>query len=176
MDLERVVPLVVDILEGDGHPFALAGALGLHAHGITRATTDLDLVTVREAQGALVGSLERAGYETLYRSEGYSNHVHSDPLLGRVDIIYVDGETSRRLFGGCRKHLNVAGRRLPVPKPEHLIAMKVQAIKNDPRRAFKDLADVQTLMRLPGIDDAEIRGYFERAGLEDRYDELKRLS
>ena len=54
--------------------------------------------------------------------------------------------------------------------------MKVQAIKNDPRRAFKDLADVQALMRLPGIDDAEVRGYFERAGLKDRYDELKRLS
>lgn len=176
MDLERVVPLVVDLLEREGHPFALAGALGLHAHGVTRATSDLDLVTVREAQGALVGSLERTGYETLYRSEGYSNHVHSDPLLGRVDIIYVDGVTSRRLFGGCRKHLNVAGRRLPVPRPEHLIAMKVQAIKNDPRRAFKDLADVQALMRLPGIDEAEVRGYFERAGLKDRYDELKRLS
>jgi hypothetical protein len=93
----------------------------LHAHGITRATADLDLVTVREAQGALVESLERTGYETLYRSEGYSNHVHADP----------------------------------VPKPEHLIAMKVQAIKNDPRRAFKDLADVQALMRLPEVDDAE---------------------
>jgi hypothetical protein len=176
MDLERVVPLVVDLLESDGRPFALAGALGLHAHGITRATTDLDLVTVREAQEELVRSLERAGYETLYRSEGYSNHAHSDPLLGRVDIIYVNGETSRRLFAGCRKHLDVAGRRLPVPKPEHLIAMKVQAVKNDPRRAFRDLADVQALMRLPGIDAAEVRGYFERAGLEERYDELKRLS
>jgi hypothetical protein len=31
-------------------------------------------------------------------------------------------------------------------------------------------------MRLPEVDDAEVRNYFERAGLKDRYDELKRLS
>jgi hypothetical protein len=30
-------------------------------------------------------------------------------------------------------------------------------------------------MRLPGIDEVEVRGYFARAGLEARYDELKRL-
>jgi hypothetical protein len=99
VDFERVVTMVADFLENHGHPFALAGAVALHAHGITRATADLDLVTVREAQGPLVVSLEGAGYETLYRSEGYSNHVHADPLLGRVDVIYVDSETSRRLFG-----------------------------------------------------------------------------
>jgi hypothetical protein len=174
VDLERVVPIVVDFLKGAGHPFALAGAVGLHAHGISRATLDLDLVTLRQAQDALVAFLERTGYETLYRSEGYSNHVHGDVALGRVDVIYVNGETGRRLFAGCRAHLDVAGRRVPVPRAEHLIAMKVQAIKNDPRRTFKDLADVQALMRLPGIDTEEVRGYFQRAGLGDRYDELQR--
>jgi hypothetical protein len=175
VDLERVVPLVVDFLGGEGHPVALVGALALHAHGVTRATVDLDLVTLREAQPALVAFLEGAGYETLHRSEGYSNHAHGDPALGRVDVIYVDPATGRHLFGGSRVQLDIAGRRLPVPRAEHLIAMKVQAIKNDPRRAFKDLADVQALMRLPEIDEAEVRGYFARAGLEARYDELKRL-
>jgi hypothetical protein len=136
---------------------------------------DLDLVTVREAQAALVAFLEGAGYETLYRSEGYSNHAHADPLLGRVDVIYVDPATGRQLFGGSRTRLSIAGRRLLVPRAEHLIAMKVQAIKNDPKRAFKDLADVQALMRLPGVDLAEVRGYFARAGLGARYDELTRL-
>ena len=141
MDLERVVPLVVDFLAAEGHPVALVGALGLHAHGVTRATIDLDLVTLRDAQAALVPFLEGAGYETLYRSEGYSNHAHADPLFGRVDVVYVDAATGRRLFGGCRAQLSIAGRRLPVPRAEHLIAMKVQVIKNDPKRAFKDLAE-----------------------------------
>ena len=61
-----------------------------------------------------------------------------------------------------------------VPRPEHLIAMKVQAIKNAPERAFQDLADVSFLLALPGVDRREVRGYFEKAGLSARWEELER--
>ena len=36
--------------------------------------------------------LEELGYETVHRSPGYSNHSHSDPDWGAVDVVYVDGE------------------------------------------------------------------------------------
>jgi hypothetical protein len=42
------------------------------------------------------------------------------------------------------------GTTLLVPRPEHLAAMKVQAMKNDPSRTFQDLADIQALLSLPG--------------------------
>jgi hypothetical protein len=35
-----------------------------------------------------------------------------------------------------------------------------------------DLADVQYLLRLPGIDRAEVRSYFEKAELLQWYDRL----
>jgi hypothetical protein len=38
------------------------------------------------------------------------------------------------------------------------------------------MADIQFLLRLPGVDEEEIRGYFERAGLLERYHEIKRLA
>lgn len=44
----------------------------------------------------------------------------------------------------------------------------------DPARTFKELADLQFLLGLPGIDEAEIRGYFERRGFLGRFDELKK--
>jgi len=59
-----------------------------------------------------------------------------------------------------------------VPRAEHLAAMKVQAMRNDPSRLMQDLADVQYLLRLPGTDRAEVRGYFEKAGLAEWYDKL----
>jgi hypothetical protein len=65
---------------------------------------------------------------------------------------------------------------LPVPRPEHLAAMKVQAMKNDPERTLREMADIQFLLSLPDIDEVEIRGYFERSGLLDRYHEIKRLT
>jgi hypothetical protein len=61
-----------------------------------------------------------------------------------------------------------AGTAIAVPKPEHLIAMKVQAIKEAPERTWQDLADIGFLLQLPGVDRGEAAGYFERAGLLER--------
>jgi hypothetical protein len=38
-------------------------------------------------------------------------------------------------------------------------------MKNDPSRVFRDMADVQALLDLPGVDEEKIRGYFEQHGL-----------
>ena len=53
--------------------------------------------------------------------------------------------------------------------------MKVHAMKHDPARTLQELADIRLLLGLPGVDEDEVRGYFERAGLRDRFDALKRL-
>ncbi len=174
MDFGQVYQTIASFLEARGARVAVVGALGLHGYGLTRATVDLDLVTDAVARDELVAFLESQGYETLHRSPGYSNHLHPRPSLGRVDFLYVDAETGRRLFDGCTPRLTLGARTAFVPRAEHLAAMKVQAMKNDPRRELQDMADVQALLRLPGVDTAEVRGYFERAGLLDRYDAIQR--
>lgn len=159
-------------LDERGQPYALAGALALHAYGQSRATFDLDLLTASAAQGPLVGLLAELGYEPLHISPGYSNHQHSDPDWGGVDLIYVDEETASQLFPACVGRLRLGQREVPVPRAEHLAAMKVQAMRNDPSRLLQDLADVQYLLRRAGTDRAEVRGYFEKAGLLEWYEKL----
>ena len=56
----------------------------------------------------------------------------------------------------------IGGYSVSVVKAEHLIALKVFAMKNDSERAFREMADLQQLLRLPGIDREEVRGYFEK--------------
>lgn len=175
MDFGRVLDTVAGFFERTGSRYAIAGAFALHAYGLSRGTFDLDFVAPADAQADVVQFLESLGYETLHRSAGYSNHLHALADLGRIDVVYVAGETSDRLFRDARTMEGPGGRPVPVPRPEHLAAMKVQAMKNDPQRTLRDLDDIRFLLQLPGIDDAEIRGYFERAGLRDRYEELKRL-
>jgi hypothetical protein len=41
-------------------------------------------------------------------------------------------------------------------------------------RALQDLADVRSLLLQPGIDQAEVEGYFARAGLEEKLDEIRK--
>jgi hypothetical protein len=114
-------------------------------------TFDLDLLTVSRAQAPLVALLENLGYETLHRSFGYSNHSHPDPQWGAVDVVYVDDETARRLFSASTRVLSLGAREVPVPSAEHLIAMKVQALRNDPSRELQDLADIQYLLGIQFI-------------------------
>lgn len=184
MDFARVLSTLTGFFEREGIRYAVVGAFGLQAYGLGRATMVVDLVAEAEAQRRVLAFLagaaslrgESLGYETLHVSTGYSNHLHPMPAMGRVDLVYVSGDTGRLLFGQCVRALDLGERHLPVPRPEHLAAMKVQAMKNDPGRTFQEMADIQFLLRVPGVDEEEIRGYFERAGLLERYHEIKRLA
>lgn len=173
MELFAAIADVGGFLDHEGIPFAVVGALAVHGYGYSRATNDVDLLVGRDAQDRLIAFLESRGFETLHRSEGYSNHLHRQAAGGRLDVVYVDPDTWAKISGGLR-HVVLGQNRVTVPKPEHLVAMKVHAMKNDPARIFKDMADIQFLMTLPGVDRGEIRAYFEDAGLLERFRELER--
>jgi Nucleotidyl transferase AbiEii toxin, Type IV TA system len=173
VDFGAVLEKLAEFFEERGYPFALIEGIGLAAYGLTRTTLDLDLVVDASAQEEIVRYLESLVYETLYRSTGYSNHEHSSPELGRVDLVYVRGDTSRKLFEAARVTQGPGKRPIRVPSPEHLIAMKVVAMKNDPSRTYQDMADIQFLLRMPGIDRSEVRSQFEKRGLLERCLELE---
>lgn len=176
MNFRKVFDTVGKFMNDHGYRYALAGAFALHAYGVSRATSDLDLIAEVDARAGLISFLESLGYETLHASAGYSNHVHLLPGLGRIDCIYVGGETADRLFEGSKEMGVFHGLKVRVPRPEHLCAMKVLAMKNDPSRALQEMADVQRLLELPGIDEGEVRGYFERHGLMEAFHEIKKRS
>jgi hypothetical protein len=170
----RVLQEVSRFLDQHRFQHGLIGALALHGYGLTRATNDLDFVVEARAQPELLGFLDSLGYERLHVSAGYSNHLHALPEMGRIDVVYVDEATARVLFGHARRVEVLPGVSSLVPSPEHLAAMKVLAMKNDPSRTFREMADIQHLLEMPGIDENQIRAHFERHGLRERFDEIKR--
>jgi hypothetical protein len=174
MDFVRVLNRIDAVLTTRGSRYALAGGVALAAYGHPRLTLDLDIVTEADAQDALVASMESTGYVTLYRSLSFSNHRHPDREWGRVDFIYVRGETAARLFAGVRIVPGPAGRPVSVPRPEHLIAMKVQAMKNAPERTWQEMVDISYPLTLDGTDRREAREYFAKASLLQRWEELER--
>jgi hypothetical protein len=58
---------------------------------------------------------------------------------------------------------------IPVVRPEHLVALKVFAMKNDPNRALREMADIEYLLRLPEIEMETAKKYFEKYDQMDRY-------
>jgi hypothetical protein len=173
MDVSRVLALVRPFFESRGEPYALVGGLALLAYGAPRATFDVDLLAPRRTREDLVAFLEARHFTTLSAQTGFSNHQHPEPALGRVDVIYVSGTTADAVFAGCSRKAIVAGVEAPVPRPEHLLAMKAQAFAKD-RTRYSDLSDLQFLLSLPDLDLEEARGYFESAGLAEYFERLRR--
>jgi hypothetical protein len=173
MDFVRVLRLIDGFFRGIDRPYGVVGAIGIAAHGVSRSTLDVDLVVHRDDQDELISFLEGRGYRTEHVSSGYSNHVHDERDLGRVDVVYVGGETAIRILGGVVMKPGPEGGEIPVPRPEHLAAMKLFGIRNDPRRVVQDLADIQRILGLPDVDTGEIHSYFERYGLEALLDRLE---
>ena len=148
----------------------------MQAWGHSRFTRDLDMVLKRSARDRVVAFAESQGYETLHLSEGYSNHLHADSDLGRVDFMYVNDETAEKLFAGVTVKPIIGNVEAPVPRPEHLAAMKAISMKNSPQRVLMDSPDVQFLLRIPGINRQEIRDYFARQGLLEVFDAIAKRS
>ena len=159
-------------LVGDGYRVVVIGGVALAAYGCPRMTLDLDIATDAAAQDTLIAFMESRGFVTLHRSSGFSNHRHAERDRGRVDVMYVRDETADRLFASTKELPGPQGHPIAVPKPEHLIAMKVHAMKDAPERAGQDLVDIAYLLGVEGVDHDEARGYFERAGLGGRWREL----
>lgn len=174
MDFGQALRTVSGFLGERGWRHAVIGGVALAAYGLGRSTLDLDFVVEAEARDDLVRFLESLGYETLHQSGGYSNHLHPEARRGRLDFVYVRGETAGRIFGESRRIAGPGETEIAVPRPEHLAALKVLAMKNEPGRTFQEMADVRFLLTLPGVDREKVRGYFERHGLEDRFRELER--
>jgi len=174
MNFTKIFQLLIDFFNREEIDYALIGAFALKAYGYVRATQDVDFLMRRENQPRIIEYLESLGYETIYKSSGYSNHLHPLLKLGRIDIVYVAGDTAETIFSETKRLLLLGDLHIPVAKPEHLIALKVFAMKNDPARRLRELADIQYIISLPGIDKEEVKGCFEKYGQMDSYEELIR--
>ena len=174
MQFDEVLRTFSEFFEREAIRYAVAGGLAIHAWGRSRTTEDIDFAVDGIAQERVIRFAESIGYATLHSSEGYSNHEHPDEAFGFVDLLYLYGATADSVFADSARRLVAGEATAPVPKPEHLIAMKVQAIKNAPRRIPIDVPDIEYLLTLPGIDRRVVRDYFERAGLLRIYDVIEK--
>ena len=174
MDFKKVLNILLDFFRQNDIRFAVIGAFGLSAYGLPRMTQDLDFAVEKASQAKIVSFLESQNYETLYLSTGYSNHLHPDRDMGRLDFVYLDKETAETIFSDTQEKPFGQSVSLPVPRPEHIAAMKIFAMKNDPSREYREMADVQFLLSLPDVDRDEIKRYFEYYGLPDKYEEIEK--
>jgi len=163
--------VMTEFFEREKIEYALIGAFALYAYGYTRATRDVDFITNSEKQPRIIAYLESLGFETLHRSDGFSNHLHPVGNM-RIDLVYVEGETAQAIFRDSRKKVIFADLEVPVVSPEHLVTLKLFAIQNDSERKFKELGDIKEIFRRTGMDTEFLRTQFVKFGLEAYFNDI----
>jgi len=173
MEFERVLRTFTGFFDGEGIRYVVIGGLAVHAYGRLRPTKDADFGVDLKNQRRVIAFAESLGYETLHDSRAFSNHAHSDPALGRVDFMYFDEATAVKIFAQAIEK-PIIGVTAQVASPGHLAMMKALSMKNFPQRALYEGDDVRVLLQAPGVNLEEVREYYERHGLLELFDVIRK--
>ena len=159
-----------------GLPFLVVGGLAVNFHGISRDTADLDLLVQRDAREKWLSLLAELGY-SVFQEEGAFVQL-SSPKQGEwpVDLMMVGEPTFLAMFEHGRE-VEMYGARLLIPALEHLIALKLHALKNSHAgTVVKDFLDVENLVRVNNIDlhSETVRGLFLKYGNAELHEKISR--
>lgn len=152
----------------------IVGGHALTAHGVVRQTIDIDCLVAAEDHGALAEVLRQAGYSLAAQSENFARYAAKAPDLPEMDVLLVDSSTFQKLQQSSVR-LRRGRHEFQVPGLVQLIALKLHAMRNEPRREARDLADIAELLRLnPGsIGATELSEICERFGPPGMIDKLR---
>ena len=129
---------------------AVVGGIALAAYGLPRLTLDLDLVVEARAQ---VDLIQFPGIPRVQDASSVERLLQSRPCRSDVGIDRLHLRQRRDEPRAVLKLRSLPG---PVALPcrclaEHLVAMKVTAMKNDPGRTFQEMTDIRFLLTLPEL-------------------------
>ncbi len=152
----------------------LIGGFALNYYKVSRSTADIDFLITKEDFGKILILLEEKGFKKDYEQEVFARLSGEKPLLMDVDFMFVDKDTLGKIIKEG-KTISIAGENFIVPCLNHLIALKLHAIKYNPKiREYRDLADIMELIRINKIDvkDTEFKNLCLKYGTEELYNKI----
>jgi len=169
MDIKTLLRTVDAFLTEAGIDHALIGGLALGAHGVQRFTNDVDFLIDAEQRPALKRVMLQKGYRVFFESP----EVLQFEGEGMVDFVLAQRDLSR---GMLRHAQPIPGLGIKCLGVEDIIGLKIQAYKNDPKRALRDKADIQALIELHRLLDWErIKAYADLFGEWATIEEIRGL-
>lgn len=135
-------------------PLLVIGGHAVNAYGYSRTTLDVDFLIAVESFSKWRPAFESIGYVWKGQTENFArlDPPVTDPPSFPIDVMFVSSETFAKLHAE-KLELDFGAARLPAPKPIHLVALKLHAMKNPERlKKGKDLPDILNLISICEID------------------------
>jgi len=156
--------------------FLVIGGLAVNLYGYSRDTADLDLLVSAAQKEEWLNLFSTLKY-LVYRDGGaFIQFSCEDHAAWPVDLMVVQEKTFAPMFKESRE-VDMYGIRARIPSLEHLLALKLHALKNTHfERFLKDFLDVENLIRINQLDikSEKIRQLFEKYGTLELYGKVSR--
>lgn len=155
--------------EAEGVPFAVGGAFALAARAQPRQTDDLDIMVLADDLSPVHRALKPDRYvlvnEVTFRDAETGLHL---------DLFPVEDEAQRFAFDEAVREDLEGANDIPVLTADGLAVMLLrEATEGDPDRRPLRLRDVELLAIEADLDWETIRGWADRMGYEQAYEDLQ---
>ena len=156
--------------------FLVIGGLAVIHYGYPRDTGDLDLLILRDRREQWLALFSELQYAVFQDRNTFLQL--SPPATGAwpVDLMLA-GETTFDEMLAASLEVEMLGARLRIPSLEHLLALKLHALKHGGvHRHLKDFIDVEGLVMANNIDleTEKIRALFTKYGNMELYEKIRR--
>lgn len=174
MEYPNIFHLISDIFAKTGVASVLIGGFAVNYYKLTRQTADIDFLITKDDFERIFSLLEKEGLKKDYAQEVFARLTAEKPYLMDIDFMFVDRGTLDKIIKEG-KEISIAGHKFIVPCLNHLIALKLHAIKYNPKiREYKDLSDIIELIKANKlkIKDTEFKNLCLKYGTEELYHKL----
>ncbi len=153
----------------------LIGGHAMQAYGIVRQTLDIDWMAKDADVPKIREIMKCLGYDLLKETENFLRFHHQKTGMIDIDVLLVDARTFEMLYdSGCICDTPFGKWR--IPSPAHFIALKLHAVKNNPLRETRDIADIVDILRKTGsrVSQDDLKLLCEKYGPEGIYEKIRR--
>jgi predicted nucleotidyltransferase len=174
MRYQTVFHLISAISQHKGVPFVLIGGFAVNYYKVTRQTADIDFLITENGFKKISNLLEKEGYKEDYRQKVFTRLTTNSDYLVDLDFMFVDRETLSKIINKGSE-IKIAEQKFIVPSLNHLIALKLHSIKNNPKlRMNKDLPDIIELIKVNKIDakNKAFKDLCIKYGTQELYNEI----
>lgn len=157
--------------------FLVIGAHAVIEHGFQRGTEDADILVCKEDRASWLDVVAGLGYRLRHDGGAFLQFESKDPAQWNLDLMLVPSSTFQPMLAAALP-ANVEGTAVAVPGFEHLLALKIHALKHGKGlRVLKDTTDVAQLLAAKKIDPKSpwLRALFEKHGNTEIYERVIRL-
>ncbi len=172
MEFKKIMTELLLELDKRHIPYAIVGAVAMGFWGVRRDTMDIDFLVKAADREKILALMKGFGYDHAVSSNFADQFVHFIRTMGSVDFLYTKKE--KGIIESSTTFRGLDGKEIHVALPEDIIGMKLEGIRNNPKREMKDWADIQSIVELLGddLDWEKIKGYCKITGMKDGYDKI----